>query len=177
MNEKASPNVVTLALVLMLICAITSAILGAVNFITEDRIEEITQAKTDAAFAEVLPAEGGYTPMDYQGDSTITGMWEASTGHVVQLLVSGSQGNIDLVVGIDNDGVVTGVSIIETSETPGLGKKAGESFFRDQYIGVSGSCALTKSGGTIVPLTGATITSTAVTTAVNTALAAVATLG
>lgn len=176
-SEKSSPNVFKLALILMLICAITSALLGVVNYITEDRIAEITQQKTDAAFAEVLPAESGYTQIDYSGESAVTGIWEAETGHVVELIVSGSQGNIDLVVGIDNDGVVTGVSIIETSETPGLGKKAGEPEFRNQYIGVSGSCALTKNGGTIVALTGATITSTAVTNAVNTALAAVATLG
>ena len=73
--------------------------------------------------------------------------------------------------------MVSGVSIIKHGETPGLGAKATEDSFRNQYIGIEGSAALTKAGGTINALTGATITPQAVTDAVNIALDAVANLG
>jgi len=178
-EKKSGPNIVKLVIVLTLVSAVASAILGGVNAITKDKIAAITLEKTNAALAEVLPvAEGDtYTEVDYEGDSTITHVWQAPTGHVVELDVSGAQGMIDLVVGVDNDGVVTGVSIISHGETPGLGAKATESSFRDQYIGVNSPVSVNKDGGTIQALTGATITSRAVSNAVNTAMNAVAELG
>lgn len=180
MNEKASPSIVKLALVLGVICIIVSAILGGVNMITEGKIEELQKQKTDDAFASVLPKEDNeeYIELkDFSGNSAIDGVWEAPGGHIVQLTIGGAQSNITLVVGVDNDGAVTGVSIVSHGETPGLGAKATEDSFRNQYVGIEGSAALTKAGGTIVALTGATITSQAVTDAVNIALDAVANLG
>lgn len=176
MNEKTSPSIVKLVAVLAVICIIVSAILGGVNMVTHQRIEDIQTEKTNAAFNAVLPADG-YTQLEGDFGNGISGVYEADTGHVVQLTIGGAQSNITLAVGIDNDGVVSGVSIISHGETPGLGAKATEDSFRDQYIGIEGSAALTKAGGTINALTGATITSQAVTDAVNIALNTVASLG
>ena len=176
MNEKTSPSIVKLVAVLAVICIIVSAVLGGINMITYQRIEDIQTEKTNAAFNAVLPADG-YTPLEGDFGNGISGIYEADTGHVVQLTIGGAQSNITLAVGVDNDGVVSGVSIIKHGETPGLGAKATEDSFRDQYIGISGAAALTKAGGTINALTGATITSQAVTDAVNIALDAVASLG
>lgn len=176
MNEKTSPSIVKLVAVLAVICIIVSAILGGVNMVTHQRIEDIQTEKTNAAFNAVLPADG-YTQLEGDFGNGISGVYEADTGHVVQLTIGGAQSNITLAVGIDNDGVVSGVSIISHGETPGLGAKATEDSFRDQYIGIEGSAALTKAGGTINALTGATITSQAVTDAVNIALDTVANLG
>ena len=178
-EKKSGPVIVKLVIVLTLVSAVVSAILGGVNAITVEKIDAITEAKTNAALAEVLPVGEGetYTEIAYTGNSTITHVWEAPTGHVVELVVSGAQSMVDLVVGVDNDGVVTGVSVISHGETPGLGAKATESSFRDQYIGANGPVAVNKDGGTIQALTGATITSRAVSDAVNTAMAAVAEIG
>lgn len=176
MNEKTSPSIVKLVAVLAVICIIVSAILGGVNMVTHQRIEDIQTEKTNAAFNAVLPADG-YTQLEGDFGNGISGVYEADTGHVVQLTIGGAQSNITLAVGVDNDGVVSGVSIISHGETPGLGAKATEDSFRDQYIGIEGSAALTKAGGTINALTGATITSQAVTDAVNIALNTVASLG
>ena len=176
MNEKTSPSIVKLVAVLAVICIIVSAVLGGINMITYQRIEDIQTEKTNAAFNAVLPADG-YTQLEGDFGNGISGIYEADTGHVVQLTIGGAQSNITLAVGVDNDGVVSGVSIIKHGETPGLGAKATEDSFRDQYIGISGAAALTKAGGTINALTGATITSQAVTDAVNIALDAVASLG
>ena len=81
-----------------------------------------------------------------------------------------------MAVGVDKSGSITGVSIIQMSETSGLGANAKRESFRSQYIGKSGSVALRKQGGEIDALTGATVTSTAVTKGVNAALAAAAEL-
>ena len=87
-----------------------------------------------------------------------------------------------MMVGVDNDGKVLGISIINQSETAGLGAvaaadtSAGEAF-RDQFAGMSGSVSVTKDGGAVDALTGATITSRAVCSGVNAALACVASFG
>ena len=63
------------------------------------------------------------------------------------------------------------------SETSGLGTNASKEDWRAQFVGQSGSVAVTKDGGQINAITGATITSRAVSTGVNAALDAVASLG
>ena len=86
-----------------------------------------------------------------------------------------------MMVGVGNDGKVLGISIISHTETAGLGAvaaadtPAGQTF-RSYFEGASGSVAVTKDGGTVEAITGATITSRAVCDGVNAALAAVASL-
>ena len=87
-----------------------------------------------------------------------------------------------MAVGVDNDYKCTGVSIVSHSETSGLGANAASTAqvgvdFRAQFVGQDETCALTKAGGEIDALTGATITSRAVTGAVATAIEAVKSLG
>ena len=110
MNEKTSPSIVKLVAVLAVICIIVSAVLGGINMITYQRIEDIQTEKTNAAFNAVLPADG-YTQLEGDFGNGISGIYEADTGHVVQLTIGGAQSNITLAVGVDNDGVVSGVSI------------------------------------------------------------------
>ena len=84
--------------------------------------------------------------------------------------------------GVNNEGNVLGISIISHTETAGLGAVAaantspGEAF-RAQFVGQSGSVSVSKDGGQIDALTGATITSRAVCVGVNAALAVVAAMG
>ena len=175
---KKQASVASLIIVLCAICLVTSLLLGLVNSVTEGPIAQITKEKTEAAMKEVLPADS-YEAVPYTGDDTqVTGMNKAGDeGYVVQLSVSGSQGMIDMVVGVTNDGTVSGVSIVDMSETAGLGDKASEPEFRAQYVGTTGDAAVDKDGGKIAALTGATVTSRAVTRGVNAAVAAVATMG
>ncbi len=93
-------------------------------------------------------------------------------GYVIEVTPSGFGGTIDMVVGVKTDGTVAGVEIISMSETSGLGANASKESFRSQFVGKSGDLAVTKDGGDIDALTGATITSRAVTQGVNTALQA-----
>ena len=175
---KKEASMASLVIVLCVICLVTSLLLGLVNSVTEGPIDEINQAKTNAAMNEVLPADK-YDEVAYTGsDSQISSVSKAGdAGYVVQLSVSGSQGMIDMVVGVKADGSVSGVSIVNMKETAGLGTKANEPEFRAQFVGTTGDCAVDKDGGTITAITGATVTSRAVTNGVNAAVAAVATMG
>ncbi|MBQ9980675.1 MAG: FMN-binding protein, partial [Oscillospiraceae bacterium] len=86
-------------------------------------------------------------------------------------------GDIDMMVGVDSDGNVTGVSIVSLKETAGLGAKASEPDFTNQFVGKAGSVSVNKDGGEIVALTSSTITSRAVCDGVNSALNAVKEVG
>lgn len=160
-----------LTLTLLLISVVVSGLLGLTNYITADKIDAISAEKTAASMEQVLPAEV-YTPVDYTGTETgVAAVHKADeSGYVVEVTPSGFGGTIDMVVGVSSDGTVTGVSIISMSETSGLGANAAKDSFRSQYVGKTGTLAVNKDGGDIDALTGATITSRAVTNGVNTAL-------
>ena len=97
-------------------------------------------------------------------------------GHVINSLSNDSYGGaVKLSIGFDADGTITGVGIRETSDTPGLGLKAKDDDYRNQYVGKNcESLSVTKSGSAsdteINAISGATITSNATTNAVNAAL-------
>ena len=79
---------------------------------------------------------------------------------------------IDVMVGIDKDAKLTGVSIMTHSETPGLGARVVEPKFTSQFKGfdLSGDLNLTGKGGKVEGITGATLSSTGVVNAVRQAL-------
>ncbi len=171
------------AVILLVVAAIVALILGLVNLMTEDRIEKIAeQTKTDA-MNKVLAAES-YELLDVTGaPSDVDEAYAAEGGGwVVQVTESGSQGTVTMMVGVDPDLKCTGISITDSSETAGLGaiasqQSAAGDAFRSQFVGQSGTVMVTKDGGTINALTGATITSRAVSTGVTTALALCESLG
>lgn len=177
-TKKKQPGMAQLVIVLFAISAIVALLLGLVNMVTAPAIAANTQKKTDEAKAAVLAADS-YEDVAYAGsDSTIKAMWKAGdAGYVVEVTPSGFGGNLDIMVGVKADGTCSGVSIISHAETSGLGANATKEDFRAQYVGKSGTLAVTKDGGEINALTGATITSRAVTSGVNSALEAVKALG
>lgn len=177
MTEKNSPSVVKLAVLLMVICAVVSAVLGGVNMITAPVIAEIAAQKTADAYNAVLPTTGEYEIVEYTGDiAGVTAVATCEEGTVVEMSVSGSQSMLALAIGVDTEGAITGVSVIDHGETPGLGAKSAEpeSPFRDSFIGQTAGMALDKKGGEVQALTGATITSQAIVDAANAAIAVAA---
>ena len=89
---------------------------------------------------------------------------------MVRVSVNGFGGAIDMMVGVDNAGTVTGVSIISHGETASLGANCTREDFRARFVGASDTLAVSKDGGSIDALTGATVTSRAVVSGVNLAL-------
>lgn len=171
-----------LVVVLLIICVVAAGLLGLVNHITADGIAEIKAEKTASAMREVMPDADSFDGLDFSASASLpVTVFEAKAsgepcGYVVQVAPSGFGRTIDMMVGVDLDGAVIGVAIISMSETSGLGDNAKNSSFRDQYKGKSGSVAVTKDGGDIDALTGATVTSRAVSDGVNAALEAVTSL-
>lgn len=177
-------KILKLALVLLAVSAIVAGVLGIINELTYPVIDAQKQAKTAEAFASVLKADR-FDEIEFSNPDfpTVLTVHKAEgVGYVVTSKFSGAQGNITLAVGVDNDYKCTGISVIEHSETSGLGANAASTGevgvnFRKQFVGQDESIALSNAGGSIDALTGATITSRAITEAVATSIRAVKTLG
>ena len=175
--KKKEAGPVQLVVTLFLISAICAVLLGLVNNITAGPIAAANEAATNAAMQAVLPADS-YEQVEYTGgNALVTAVYKAGdAGYVVQVAPSGFGGNLDVMVGVNPDGTCSGVSIISHSETSGLGANATKEDFRSQFVGKS-NVAVTKDGGDIAALTGATITSRAVCDGVNAAIEAAASVG
>lgn len=162
--------ILRLTLTLLLITAVVAGLLAFVNELTAGRIDELTRQKAEQAMREVLPAQD-YTPLDAALPQGVTEACRAGdAGYVVRVAPNGFGGAIDLMVGVRADGTVNGVAVIAHSETASLGANCTREEFRAQYAGGAGPFAVGQDGGTIEALTGATVTSRAVTDGVNAAL-------
>lgn len=168
--------ILRLTLTLLIITAVVAGLLGLVNYLTEDKIDELTRQKAETAMQEVLPAQN-YEPMETSTDSITEAYRADGLGYVVRVSTNGFGGAIDMMVGIDAEGKVCGVSIISHSETASLGANCVREDFRAQFVGADSALAVSKDGGTIDALTGATVTSRAVTNGVDLALAFVKEVG
>ena len=179
-TESTVKYVLRIALTLLAITAVVAVILAAVNSVTAPRIAAQNEQKTQNAIEAVLPG-GGQEVKEFTDDTgLVTAAYKGDNGCAVQVTPAGFNGTVTMMVGVDNDGKVTGISIISHTETAGLGAAADTDAgraFRDQFIGMSGTVSVTKDGGEVDALTGATITSRAVCTGVSAALACAANLG
>ena len=175
--KKKEAGPVQLVVTLFLISAICAVLLGLVNNITAGPIAAANEAATNAAMQAVLPADS-YEQVEYTGgNALVTAVYKAGdAGYVVQVAPSGFGGNLDVMVGVGADGTCTGVSIISHAETSGLGANATKEDFRAQFVGKA-NVAVTKDGGDINAITGATITSRGVCEAVNSAIAVAESMG
>ena len=179
-TETTVMYVLRLALTLLAITAVVAAALAGVNSITAPAIEALNAQKTQEAIELVLP--GGGEEVEFPATDLVAKVYGSDTGYAVQVTPGGFDNTITMMVGVDKAGNVLGISIIKHTETAGLGAVAAAGTpagvdFRDQFVGKSGSVSVTKDGGEIDAITGATITSRAVCAGVNAALACVANMG
>ena len=170
------------AVILLLVAAVVALVLGLVDMMTRDRIEAIAEQTMNNAMQAVLPADS-YEQLDVDAPDDVDAAYSAGdAGWVVQVTEVGSQGTVTLMVGVGSDLTCTGISVTDSSETAGLGAIASQQStagdnFRSQFVGQSGDVAVTKDGGAINAITGATITSRAICKGVTTALALCESLG
>lgn len=167
-------QIASLGLSLLIITAVAALVLSLVNALTADTIAMRQEAARQEAMACVMANADVFSDL-YSEDETIdriTGAYHGTkfVGYCVEVSPNGFGGAINLMVGISPSGKVTGVTILDHSETAGLGAKADSPDFLGQYIGKSGKIVV---GSNINAITGATITSKAVTEGVNTAMTAV----
>ena len=171
--------IVRLGVTLLVITGIVALALAGVNAVTAPVIAQLNEQKTQQAIESVLPG-GGEKLQDFSDDTGLVAeVYVSETGYAVKVMPQGFGGTIQMMVGIDKEGKVLGIDIISQTETAGLGaviaaKTQNGVDFRSRYVGLSGALEV---GRDIQAITGATISSKAVTTGVNAALACVEKLG
>lgn len=180
--KKLNPKeIIVPILVLLIICAGITAILASINGITAEPIAQQAEQKAQQARAIVLPDAQEYEEVDIEADGVsdcYKGTKDGETvGYTFTASANGYGGAVEIMVGIESEsGEISGVSILSQSETPGLGANAVKTEFTDQFKQPAQELKVIKNAepadGEVEALTGATITSTAVTNAVNSAVAA-----
>ena len=151
------------------IALVAGAALAALNGLTKEPIAQAQQAKVERAISAVLPPFA--TVQDQQVDGNLCHLAYADDGTFVGAAIEagndkGFGGHLQLMVGIDGEGNISGYQILETHETPGLGAKADQWFqkgSKGDIIGRSTAATLSvsKDGGEVDAITGSTITSRA----------------
>lgn len=160
-------------LILFLICLLSVAALAGTNALTADKIVEAQLATAEQSRKIVLPGAESFTE---EGEYYIGIKDGAEVGYVFETESKGYGGTVRVMTGIDAGGNVTGVVILSHSETPGLGANTDKEDFRKQFKqpAQSGGFTVVKyqeaAVGEVEALTGATITTQAVTDAVNLAI-------
>ena len=181
-KENLVLYVLRLTFTLLLITGLVAAALAGVNSITAPIIAQLNAEKTQQAIEAVLPGGGEEITGWTDATGLVSVVYKGENGYAVQVAPAGFDGPITMMVGIDFEGNILGISVIKHTETAGLGAvaaaktSAGENF-RAGFVDQSGSVSVTKDGGTMDAITGATITSRAICVGVNAALDAVAGLG
>ena len=165
-----------LTFVLFAVAAISALLLGFVYNVTAPLIAEYQADAAQVAMRQVLSADT-FEKSDATVDSSyVTAIYLAReagrlTGYAVEASAPGYGGQVGLVVGVDLQGQITGVVVTDHSETPGLGSRAKEDpSFTEQFKGQGAGVTL---GREVDAISGATITSKAVTDGVNAAVGAV----
>ena len=183
MSKSIIGEILVLMAKLCVICVVVAGILAFVNSVTEPVIALNEQKEFESAMTEVLPGAESFERIEeFSFTTDLTGVtlnsfYKADCGFVVSTTCNeGYGGDINVMVGINNDFTVNRIKIMSMSETAGLGAKAGEEEFWVQYGGLKSGIGVVKNNGgkpkdnTVSAISGATVTSKAVTKAVNLAL-------
>jgi electron transport complex protein RnfG len=193
--------IIKLTVTLLLCCLVVAAALGGVNAITKDKIAAINWENTVKAmkavvadpdsteFSEALENTEAMTAAAASAGGTLDSVYEVlvggeNAGYAIKVVASGSQGSIEMMVGVDGEGAVTGVSIVDNAETAGIGSKvmnneplSSGTGVLDQFIGKSAADGALAVGTNVDAISGATVSTKGVTTGVNAALAVAGAIG
>ena len=183
---------------LTVISLVVAALLGLVDNVTADKIAAIETENTRIAMSAVAPEGSEFgDKMEITDDMTAAASAQggklmelypmttggADNGYVMKISASGSQGSIVMMVGVDADKAITGVSVVSHAETSGIGTKvvgnelnaAGVPVL-DQFVGMSGAGSLVV-GKNITAVSGATVSTKGINMGANAALAVAEVLG
>lgn len=188
-------NIVKNTLILTAITVVSGLLLGVVYGITKEPIAQAQENTKQEAYRTVLSDASEFETVEFDADTAASLLSEngytsdviteiaegtdasgATVGYVISVQSSEAyDGSLSLSVGIASDGTVKGIEMLEISETAGLGMKADEAEFKDQFKDKNvQKFTYTKTGedgdDKIDAISGATITTNAVTNAVDSAL-------
>lgn len=179
-------EILRLGLILFLITAVAGGLLGIINDVTSPIIAEKQVEAANESRRVVLSSAEDFKQMEGQFksdmypdipiDEVYEGLASSGTvGYVIKTLPKGYGGTVEVIVGVNKEGSIEAITIGNMSETPGLGAKSKEPAFQDQFKGkLLETLSVIKSGSPsntdVLAISGATITSNAVTSGVNAAI-------
>ncbi len=173
MSEKKSffKEYIKPILSLTIICLVVTAAVSGTYQLTKPVIEQSLDAASNEARKEVLSTAESFEKIKLDNDTLEQyGVIEAhrsnDNGVAVKVESKGysTSGNIVLMIGIDSNGTISGIKLLEHSETDGLGTKALGNDYFSQFYGKNESVS------DVSPVSGATYSSTGVKNAINNAL-------
>ena len=149
---------------------LASALLFAVYNLTLGVRQSMEQKELQAKMETLLPGSTTFAKEEYTGeDQNITVVYKGETGYVIGTATEGYAGTIKMLIGVSNDGYVTGLQVRQMEETFGLGGEALTDWnFLAQFLKTEGDAVV---GENIDAISGATVTSKAITRSVNSAVA------
>jgi len=160
MNEM-----VKLGLTLMVVTLIASLALALANHYTSPQIEMQKELAVKNSLNKVMTADSFEEKEQYYEAYDKDKVW---VGRVLKVEAPGYSSIINALVGIDFENKITGIDIVSQQETPGLGANIEKEDFLGQFIGKGeDEIKIKKDGGPIDAVTGATISSRAITDGVN----------
>lgn len=160
------------ALRLFVVALVAALLLGVVHYVTRDPIARYAEEKARAARLAVVP-----DAVSFQASSEDEALYlgydasGALAGYALTVKAKGYGGAMTVMVGLSADGKILGVRVNAHNETEGLGSRCAGEGWLSRFVGLSGSARLRADGGQVDAVSGATISSRAVTGAVDTALA------
>ena len=180
--KPVKSNLFNMIMAMTIVSICSAASIGYVFQKTKDPIEKSKIMKVSKAVTEMVgnfdnqPFEEKFSPSGSDLELYPAKEKGVTTSVAIKSYSNnGFGGKIELIIGLLMDGTVTGYKVIQQNETPGLGTKITEAKFSGQFVGLNAhksNFELSKNGGEIDALTGATISSNAVVEAVKKAVTA-----
>jgi Na+-translocating ferredoxin:NAD+ oxidoreductase subunit G len=149
---------------LTIIVLVSVSLLLYINTFTSEVVEAQNRARIQEVLQSIFP-----DLTDFQEDEGLIIIYKGDSieGYAFTASGSGYSGAINMLVGINPDHNIKDISILSQTETPGLGSRITEKEFTEQFAGLApDDIVLSRDGGSIDAITGATISSRAVTDAV-----------
>jgi len=146
---------------LALIVLVSVSLLLYIDTFTSEVVEAQNKAKIQAVLESIFPE---LTDFEEDGDLFVIYEGDNIAGYTFLASGNGYSGIISMLVGINTDYTIKDLAILSQTETPGLGSKITEKEFTGQFVGLTlDDIVLSGDGGSIDSITGATISSRAVT--------------
>ena len=162
---------------LFIICLVSTALLALANNVTAPIIEELAVKTEIESRSEVLDSAETFAEKSDNDINYVVGLDKNGNevGMVFTTTAKSYGGEIIVMTGVDMEGKITGVKLLQITDTPGLGMNADKPEFKNKFIGMSDEIKILKNSANaanneIDALSGATISSNAVAEAVNKAL-------
>ena len=155
----------------ILTIVIAAVVLLGAKAVLSGKAEANVEIARNKMMSALLPGSTSFTveEFDAEQNAAIKSVYKAENGYVIESTAYGYNGDITLMVGVSNEGKVTGLTVENLQETWGLGAKAlTDVNFLAQFLLTGGDAEV---GSNVDALTGATVSSKAVTKAVNSAVA------